>query len=95
VTIDSLAQMACLSRKQFERVFQDSVGTSPKRFLRTIRFQHAVDEKSRNQELNFTELTYKCGYYDQSHMTTDFRKLTGMTPKEYFSNCDPYSDYFQ
>jgi AraC-like DNA-binding protein len=95
ISIDALASAACLSRKQYERTFSDFIGTSPKQFLRIVRFQNAVNEKSKNRNTNLTTLTYQCGYYDQSHMTNDFTKLTGMTPKQYFGDCEPYSDYFQ
>lgn len=95
VSIDDLASEACFSRKQFERVFSYYVGTTPKQFLKTIRFQNSINKKSQNKSINLTELTYSCGYYDQSHMINDFQKLTGMTPTQYFSGCEPYSDYFQ
>jgi AraC-like DNA-binding protein len=95
VGVDTLASAACLSRKQFERTFLAHVGTSPKQFLKTVRFQSAVNEKAKKRNLSLTELTYQCGYYDQSHMTGDFQKLTGMTPSRYFAECEPYSDYFQ
>jgi len=93
--IDYLASEACLSRKQFERTFLTHVGSTPKQFLRTIRFQHAIHEKAKLRDLSLTELTYQCGYYDQSHMASDFHKLSGMTPREFFADCEPYSDYFQ
>ena len=95
VDIDTLAYHSCLSRKQFERIFQEHVGTSPGLFLKTIRFQQAVYEKSMDVDLSLTELSYLSGYYDQSHMNADFRKLAGMTPGQYFKYCEPYSDYFQ
>lgn len=95
VSIDYLASEACFSRKQFERVFSDYIGTSPKQFMKTIRFQNAINEKFKNKNANLTTLTYLCGYYDQSHMINDFVKLSGMTPKKYFDGCEPYSDYFQ
>ncbi len=95
VDINVLASEACLSRKQFERVFAQYVGASPKQFLRTIRFQNTINIKSDNKIVSLTDLTYSCGYYDQSHMANDFQKLSGMTPKQYFNNCAPYSDYFQ
>jgi AraC-like DNA-binding protein len=95
IEIETLASNACYSRKQFERNFSELIGIAPKKFLRIVRFQNAINEKSKNPETNFTELTYLCGYYDQSHMTNDFSKLSGMTPKQYFAGCEPYSDYFQ
>jgi AraC-like DNA-binding protein len=95
VDINELASEACYSRKQFERNFSTMVGTSPKQFLKIIRFQHAIERKSLDRNLSLTALTYQCGYYDQAHMINDFQQLAGMTPREYFSGCEPYSDYFQ
>lgn len=94
VNIDYLAKEACFSRKQFERVFSEIIGTTPKQFLKTIRFQNALLQKSAHPELNLTALSYEAGYYDQSHMNNDFLKLSGMTPKNYFKDYDPISDYF-
>lgn len=93
--VGMLASEACLSRKQFERVFSRTVGGTPKQFLKTVRFQRAVAEKAFDKTISLTELTYRSGYFDQSHMTNDFVRFTGLTPKQYFSQCEPYSDYFQ
>lgn len=90
-----LASEACLSRKQFERVFSEYIGTSPKRFIKIVRFQNTINEKNNDKDLDLTALSYKCGYFDQSHMTNDFIELSGMSPKQYFKDCEPYSDYFQ
>lgn len=94
VSIDFLASEACFGRKQFERVFSKYVGTSPKQFLRTIRLQHAIHLRSKDAAVNLTDLTYRSGYYDQSHMINDFQKLTGLTPKQFFDASEPFSDYF-
>lgn len=94
VSIETLAKKACLSRKQFERVFRAGVGISPKRFLRIIRLQHAIFRRQVESAVSLTSLAYECGYFDQSHMVNDFKQLTGLSPKQYFSACDPYSDYF-
>jgi AraC-like DNA-binding protein len=95
IPIEELASACCLGRKQFERAFSDNIGTTPKHFMRIIRFQHAVHEKSINPRISLTELAYKCGYYDQSHLIADFIAIAGLTPKQYFKDCDAYSDYFQ
>jgi AraC-like DNA-binding protein len=94
ITIEKLSSASCLSRKQYERTFLTSIGTSPKKFLRTIRFQNSLYEKQKNKNVSLTELAYNCGYFDQSHMIHDYRLLSGKTPFQYFSECEPYSDYF-
>ncbi len=95
VNIDYLASQACLSRKQYERIFTEFIGSSPKQFLRVVRFQNALNQKFISSDMSLTSLSYVCGYYDQSHMIGDFRKLSGMSPKEYFYDSEPFSDYFQ
>ncbi|MBS2098409.1 AraC family transcriptional regulator [Carboxylicivirga linearis] len=94
IDIEDLASKTFLSRKQFERTFSDFIGTSPKQFLKVVRFQNAIYEKSKNTELNLTEIAHKCGYFDQSHMINEFKALSGRTPTDYFENGDYFSDYF-
>lgn len=94
INIEALSSSACLSRKQYERTFAEYIGSSPKQFLRTVRFQNTLREKQRNKSMNLTELAYSCGYYDQSHMINDYKLLSGKTPAQFFSECEPYSDYF-
>lgn len=90
----SLANTACLSRKQFERRFIASVGLSPKQYMRVVQFQRTIFNKQIHPDLSLTELSYKTGYYDQSHMVNNFKSLSGLTPKEFFAICPPISDYF-
>jgi len=94
IPIDSLSGAACLSRKQFERVFSAYVGTSPKQFLKTVRFQGSLHLKHVNPSMPLTELAYHSGYYDQAHMINDYKLLSGKTPGEYFRECEPFSDFF-
>lgn len=92
--INALANHACLSRKQFERHFTQIIGASPKQFLRIVRFQKALFLKQKKATKNLTELAIDSGYYDQPHMISEFKQLSGLTPKQYFAQCEPFSDYF-
>lgn len=92
--INNLAEKACLSYKQFNRIFEQYVGTGPKEFSRIVRFQRALYIMQTNPHISLTDLTYKCGYYDQSHLIREFRSFSGYSPSEYISVCMPYSDYF-
>jgi AraC-like DNA-binding protein len=95
VRVDLLASECCLGKRQFERTFSKLVGTSPKQFLRVVRFQNAIHGKSINPAISLTQLAHEKGYYDQSHMISDFISLSGLTPKQYFSDPGAFSDYFQ
>ncbi len=89
-----LAVAACLSNKQFDRVFSEYVGAHPKEFSRTIRFQRALHKLETTPGIGWAALAADCGYFDQSHMIRDFRALSGYTPGEYLAVCPPHSDYF-
>ena len=94
IDINELAREVCLSRKQFERIFLEMIGTSPKQFLKIVRFQHAIHQKSIHTELSMTEIAYACGYYDQAHMINDFKTLSGLSPGKFFGLHQSISDYF-
>jgi AraC-like DNA-binding protein len=89
-----LADSACLSTKQFSRIFSEYIGSNPKEFSRTIRFQRALHILENSPQTPLTALAYECGYFDQSHLIKDFKTLSGYTPSEYLVACQPYSDYF-
>jgi AraC-like DNA-binding protein len=94
IDVESLSNEACLSRKQFERVFTKHIGSTPKQYLKTVRLQHSLHLKSKDKDKSLTQLAYDCGYYDQSHFINEFKQQTGHTPKQYFNNYDSFSDFF-
>lgn len=78
-----LASTACLSQKQFTRVFSKYVGMNPKSYLRLLRFHKALMEiQSSSDNSSLTNIAWSCGYYDLAHMTTDFRDICGFSPSE-------------
>lgn len=94
IDIDSLSREACLSRKQFERVFAKHVGSTPKQYLKTARLQYSLHLKGQDKNMSLTQLAYNCGFYDQSHFINEFKVQTGHTPSQYFSQYNSYSDLF-
>lgn len=94
VNINFLADTACLSTKQFSRVFTEYVGTSPKDFIRIVRLQKALFMMQQNPRISFAQVAYDCGFSDQSHLIKEFKLLSGYTPLEYLAVCAPFSDYF-
>ena len=93
--IVKLADATCLSTKQFNRVFSENIGTSPKEYSRIIRFQRALNMMEKDINLSFAALACDCGYFDQSHMIKEFKTFSGYTPSEYIAECPPHSDYFE
>lgn len=93
-SISQLSQIACLSNKQFNRVFTEYVGTNPKEFIRIVRMQRALYLLQLHPDRCFAQIACECGFYDQSHLIKEFKTFSGYTPTEYLSVCAPYSDYF-
>jgi AraC-like DNA-binding protein len=71
-----------LSRRQIERKFLEQIGITPKRYAKLARFRNAARLKAQTA-LSWTEVSYVAGYYDQTHLTKDFRELVGATPSDY------------
>ena len=94
ISVKEMAGKACLSDKQFYRIFSEQVGLSPKQFLRTIRLQQIFYMVQCNPKIELSELVYRCGYYDQAHFINDFKLQTGMSPTTCFAKCNTSSDYF-
>lgn len=84
-SIDEIANQFQISRKQLERKFASSLGTSPKVFSRTCRFLSLCHNLKHYEGRNLSEFTYECGYFDQSHFIKEFKAYSGFTPKEYFA----------
>lgn len=70
------------SIRQTQRYFQESIGLGPKMLSRILRMQKALRLLKSSSSL--AGVAVECGYYDQSHMTNDFKKFLGKTPAHYF-----------
>ncbi len=83
VPIADLAADAGWSRRHFSRRFADQVGLSPKSYAALSRFTAALTLLTRADETHTPDLARiadTLGYYDQSHLTRDFRRFAGTTP---------------
>lgn len=93
ISVEGMAQLACLSRKQFERVFFNAVGMKPKEYSNVARFQKSL-WLMQNGNRNFADIAYSCGYADQSHFIRECRRYSGITPAELLKTQPVYSDLF-
>lgn len=90
VSIETLAENACLSQKQFGRIFNHYVGMMPKEYARIVRFQKSLWQLQ-NGSRDYCDIAYSCGYSDQSHFIREFKEYGGCTPSRIKM---PYSDLF-
>ena len=82
LTLTDLARVACLSPYHFSRSFKQSIGIGPQRYVIQRRLERAKAMIRRtNQPL--AEIAQQVGFADQSHLTSIFRRETGVTPGRY------------
>jgi AraC-like DNA-binding protein len=81
--IAELAEYCQVSVRQLERGFRHVIGTTPKVFARTLRFQEAQRRLMFDPDADLTRLAYECEYFDQAHFIKEFKAFTGKTPTEY------------
>jgi AraC-like DNA-binding protein len=82
-SIDQLADLSCVSVRQYERQFLERIGTSPTTFIRQARFMSAMRLRRTRSELSWSAIAYECGYFDQMHLIRDFKTFTASTPTSF------------
>lgn len=80
VPIQELAAELGWTRQHLGRVFRHHVGLRPKELARISRLQRAVYRLQRAPDVELARVAIELGYFDQAHMTRDFRELAGVTP---------------
>lgn len=71
------------SQKHLITMFKRNVGTTPKAYLRVMRFQRVIEKLEGNGETDWSAIALEAGFYDQAHLINDFKALSGFTPSEY------------
>jgi methylphosphotriester-DNA--protein-cysteine methyltransferase len=79
----SLASSLGLSDSSWRRHFIREIGVPPKRYLRMLRFQHAVALKRASPDRTWTEVCLNAGYYDQAHLIADFHEIGRAAPSRF------------
>lgn len=93
-SIKSIAELVCLSYRQFNRIFTDYIGLSPKEFTKVIRFQRYLNFLYSSSNHKYGQNAVDSGYYDQSHQLKDFKLFTGKSVHNFIRTNCPYSEYF-
>jgi AraC-like DNA-binding protein len=80
--IHALAQRLRVSERQLRQVFREEIGISPKRYARIARIRRVI---ARAGSTGWARLAVENGFYDQAHLTADFRELLGVTPRAFLA----------
>ena len=77
-----LAAKAGISASHFRRLFVDSLGMTPHRYVTQLRLQRACELLTQT-DVPIAQIASECGFDSQSHMTTSFSRAHGLTPARF------------
>jgi len=81
ITLDDLSKLSNLNKYTLLRNFTKQRGVTPYQYLETIRIGEAKKLLKKGAEPLAAAM--QTGFSDQSHFTKFFKKLIGLTPKQY------------
>lgn len=82
--VAATARRLHVSERRLRALFADGVGLSPKHFARIDRVRTVLTSVGR-----WADVAAGAGYYDQSHMTSEFRHLMGVPPAAFAAGRRP------
>lgn len=80
VNIAALAADVGYNQSYLDKLFRSATGMSMKKFSAIVRMQWAIRYLQADK---VDEVYEKLGYYDQSYFIKEFKKYTGMTPRQW------------
>jgi AraC-like DNA-binding protein len=85
-SIGALASELGWSHRRLIVRFREHIGLAPKTVARVLRFDRAAEALRSPEPASIAEVAFACGYFDQAHLTRDFRELAGTTPAAFVSS---------
>jgi AraC family transcriptional regulator len=82
LALADLASVAELSETHFCRAFKQATGMPPHQYLLKRRIERAREILA-NRELSLADVALELGFSSQSHFTSHFRRIVGVTPGQF------------
>jgi AraC-like DNA-binding protein len=81
------------SRRRLSQLFREQIGMTPKLYCRLIRFRAVVRHIVAGGHVNWADVAQAGGYYDQAHLSHEFRDFSGMSPSRYLAAERPFLNH--
>ncbi|HMQ08805.1 MAG TPA: helix-turn-helix domain-containing protein [Saprospiraceae bacterium] len=85
IRIKDVIRLFNCSQRSLEMRSRQRMGLSLKELSRILRFKYFVLLHDQSPTSNLTDLCYQAGYFDQSHLIHECKKITGVNPSEYIN----------
>jgi AraC family transcriptional regulator len=83
ITLSQLANLAGVSVRHFERAFRQATGTPPHAYVLRQRLASARELLLNEPALSIEEIAAKTGFNSSSHLSSTFRRQTGLPPSTF------------
>lgn len=80
LTAVELAQLAGLSLRQVQRMFHETLGTTPTKYYLRLRLQRARALLTQSS-MSITQIAVACGFQSACHFSKSYRALYGRSPR--------------
>jgi len=80
INISEIAKSNNISLRQLERRFKSYIGLTIKEFSNVVRFKNAKKRIKSFTETSLLEIAFDTGFFDHSHMTNEFKRISGENP---------------
>lgn len=84
--METLSRQSGMGRTMFFKEFRRLTGLSPNEFLNRLRIQSAMDSLSGSTNESMIDLAYANGFQSLSTFNKQFKKFTGVSPRDYRKN---------
>lgn len=82
ITLNDVAESGMMCQSKCCRLFREALRQSPIEYLQHYRIQRGIYLLD-HTDMSITEIALECGFHGASYFTETFRKINGITPKEY------------
>lgn len=82
IDVNVLSERVNMSPRQLRRCFKEHLGMGPKRVARIKRFAYVNTLLTRRPHLNWQDVTFLAGFYDQAHFIKEFKQFAGIVPSQ-------------
>ena len=82
IALEELVSISGMSRTNFLRMFEATMGTSPINYLIRLRIAEA-SRLLRSTDQSVTEIAFDVGFSDSNYFSRQFRKAQGLSPRDY------------
>jgi transcriptional regulator GlxA family with amidase domain len=88
LTVEALARRACMSSRNFARVFQREVGMTPAVYVQAVRIERAQRELE-TTAATIDQIARRCGFGTPETMRRAFQRRLGVGPGDYRARFRP------